>query len=172
LVNIAIRPSNRCRAVAFSTYRQIAHQKKRGSIGLIGRIHRESAWFRKKKGKNLRTPTFEAGDHLRYFVCDVYPKWLASGLEDPSWEIGRCTGPVPFAIVIGDFSFILTSFRVSVSSRELLSGRALRIASKPGQDAAEFKNGEFLLRTWLNDYNFFTASKYFSFPFGSDRITT
>jgi hypothetical protein len=33
----------------------------------------------------------------------------------------------------------------------VLSGRALHIASKPGQDA-EFKNTDFLLRTWLNAY--------------------
>ena len=55
-------------------------------------------------------------------------------------------------------------------SRELLSGRALRITPNPGQDAAEFKNGELLLRAWLNDH-FPTVSEYSTFSFGSDRIT-
>jgi hypothetical protein len=59
---------------------------------------------------------------------------------------------VPFAIVIRDFLFSpFDSFVVSVSIREVLSGRALHIASKSGQDA-EFKNTEFLLRAWLNAF--------------------
>ena len=80
-------------------------------------------------------------------------------------------GPVPFAIVIRDLSEFPTYFFscASVSSRELSSGRALRIAFKSGQDAAEFKNCELLLRTWLNDSFYFLLSStcvgLFLFPF-------
>ena len=74
---------------------------------------------------------------------------------------------MPFAIVIRDFFnrsyLLLLRF---ISPRELLSGRALRTTPNPAQDAAEFRNGELLLRTWLNNH-FITVSEY---SFGSDRI--
>jgi hypothetical protein len=147
LAHIATGPQY---TAVFPTHRQIDKQK-RGCIGIIGR--RQLRISRApKEAIQLADWILEAGDQLPVdFVCDVYPKWLAPVREDPSWEIGHCTGPVPFAIVIRDFFLSLKPFFVSVSSRAVLSGRALHIASKPGQDA-EFKNTDFLLRTWLNAY--------------------
>jgi hypothetical protein len=81
-------------------------------------------------------------------------------------------GQCPLQLLSGKFFFnrSKSSFVAIFSPRELLSGRALRITPNSAQDAAEFRNGELLLRTWLKD-RVLTVSEYSTFSFGSHHIT-
>ncbi|KAJ5618940.1 hypothetical protein N7510_002924 [Penicillium lagena] len=86
------------RETASPTHRQINEQK-RGKTGTIkqGTSSPETA-------ETVWTISLVPGDRQPLSTVRVTSCWwLASGLKGSSWQIDRCTGPVPFAIVIRGF---------------------------------------------------------------------
>jgi hypothetical protein len=141
----------------------------------LGGFNRKISWVPKEATLVFTERNPGLRDHPSSSVCDVYQQVVTVGGTFLGLERGKnkneqeekekekreplhgasalCNcyqGPFLSSCLLFASSLLYLDFSLfSAFPREALSGRALRIPFQPGQDA-EFKNGSFLLRTWLN----------------------